>query len=165
MALKRVDPTAEHGPARRAYASILRSPPGRWFAINVAAKLDPVLLRRTGGRVGCGLMIPSALLETTGAKSGSSRANPILYFHDGDDVILVASNYGRDKHPAWRHNLRANPACVLGDEAFTAVEVDDEAERTRLWRLADQIYPGYADYRDRTAKIGRRIPIVRLTPR
>jgi deazaflavin-dependent oxidoreductase (nitroreductase family) len=165
MSLRRVDPTAEHGPARRAYAAILRTPPGRSFAINVAARLDPVLLRKTGGRVGFGLMIPSALLETKGAKSGAPRANPILYFHDGDDVILIASSFGRDKNPAWYYNLRANPDCVLGGDAFTAAEIDSDTERTRLWGLADQVYPGYADYRERTAKIDRRIPMLRLTPR
>jgi hypothetical protein len=54
---------------------------------------------------------------------------------------------------------------VLGGEGFTAAEIDDEAERTRLWGLADMVYPGYADYRERTAKSDRRIPILRLTPR
>ena len=116
-----VDPLQEHGAFYRSYAAVLRTKPGRWIGINVAARVDPLLLRLTGGR---------------------------------------------EKHPAWYHNLKANPGAQLehggrsGD--YRAVEVEDDAERDRLFALADRIYPGYADYRERTAKIGRRIPIMRL---
>jgi deazaflavin-dependent oxidoreductase (nitroreductase family) len=164
MPLTHVDPLATHGPLRRGYVAFLRTPPGRWTAINVAARVDPWLLRRTNGRVGMGLMLPSALLETTGAKSGQPRACPVLYFHDGDDAILVGSSFGREKDPAWAHNLRAHPDCVLGDEPFRAAVVEDEGERERIWNLADHVYPGYADYRARTAATGRVIKLFRLTP-
>jgi deazaflavin-dependent oxidoreductase (nitroreductase family) len=165
MALKRVDPTAEHGPLRRAYSSVMRTPPGRWLSINVAARVDAFLLGRSGGKVDFGLMLPSAVLATKGAKSGARRENPILYFHDGEDLILIASSFGRDKHPAWYHNLRANPDCTVGDEVFMAAEVDDEPERERLFDLGVSVYAGYADYKKRTDAIGRRIPIMRLAPR
>lgn len=161
MPLAHVDPSAPHGALHRGYIAFLRTPPGRWTAINVAARVDPWLLRRTGGRVGMGLMLPSALLETTGAKSGQPRACPVLYFHDGEDVILVGSSFGREKDPAWAHNLRAHPDCVLGDERFRAAVIEDEAERERVWGLADRVYPGYADYRVRAA--GRTIKLFRLT--
>jgi deazaflavin-dependent oxidoreductase (nitroreductase family) len=162
--LKRVDPNAPSGPLRTAYNSFLRTSAGRWTGINVASRVDPWLLKKTGGRVGLGMMITTALLETTGARSGAPRSNPVVYFHDGDDVVLIASSFGRDKHPAWFHNLRANPSCRLGGEDFTAAIVEDEDERARLFALADKVYPGYADYRERTAKVGRRIPVLRLTP-
>ena len=65
-------------------------------------------------------------------------------------------------HPAWFHNLRANPAVRLGGEAFRAEVVADAAEGERLWALADRVSPPFADYRVRAAAAGRTIPIVRL---
>jgi deazaflavin-dependent oxidoreductase (nitroreductase family) len=165
MALAYVDPNAEHSPVRKAYSAFMRTPAGRWFAINIASRADPFLLNHSGGKVGFGLMIPTAVLETTGAKSGAPRQNPIVYFHDGDDAILVASSFGRDKHPAWFHNLKAHPDCVLGGERFTAAEVEDPAEHKRLFDGAISVYGGYADYKKRTEAIGRHIPIMRLVPR
>ncbi len=165
MALKRIDPTEPHGPLRRAYSATMRTSAGRWFAINVASRADTFLLSHSRGRVGFALTMPSAVLEHTGAKSGAPRSNPILYFHDGDDVILVASSFGRDKHPAWYHNLKAHPDCKVGGEPFTATEVEDPVEQIRLFALAIEVYAGYADYKVRTDAMGRRIPIMRLTPR
>lgn len=162
MTLPHVDPHGTPGPVRRAYVAFLRTPPGRWTAINVAAHVDPWLLPKTGGRLGMGLMLPNALLETTGARSGQPRACPVLYFHDGDDVVLVASSFGREKDPAWSRNLRAHADCTLGGERFRAALVEDEGERERLWGLADKVYPGYADYRVRAGRIGRTIPLFRL---
>ena len=49
--------------------------------------------------------VPSATLKTKGAKSGQVRKAQIAYFHDGRDVVVIASNYGGDKHPKWYHNL------------------------------------------------------------
>ncbi|WP_320672228.1 nitroreductase/quinone reductase family protein [Patulibacter defluvii] len=165
--LPRIDPSRDLSRPARAYAAVLRTPPGRWLAINVAANVDPWLMRVSRGKVGMGLMLPSALLTTKGAKSGQERVNPVLYFHDGDDVIVIASSFGRDKHPAWYHNLKANPEVRIakqgGGTPRTAVEVTDPAEIARLWSQADRIYPPYANYRQRTDAVGRRIPIVRLT--
>ena len=162
-----VDPHATGGgPGRRAYTRFMRTPPGRWVAINVAARLDPHLMKATRGRVGFGLTLPTANLTTTGAKSGTQRLATIVYFTDGDDVILIASSFGRDKHPSWYHNLKAHPEATLERRGrsgrYLASEVDDESERERLFALADLVYAGYADYRERTAASGRRIPIMRL---
>jgi deazaflavin-dependent oxidoreductase (nitroreductase family) len=108
-------------------------------------------------------MIPSALLETCGAKSGAPRRNAIIYFHDGARVTIAASNAGSASNPAWYHNLRANPRVTFGGIPMTATEVDDEAERERLWVLADRVFPGFAAYRRDARKLGRRIPILQLT--
>jgi deazaflavin-dependent oxidoreductase (nitroreductase family) len=110
------------------------------------------------------LAAPSATLETTGAKTGQPRQVQIAYFHDGQDAIAVASNFGGSKHPQWYHNLLAHPECELGGEAFRAVEVTDPAEHARLYNLAERSYAGYIDYRVKTRAVGRRIPILRLTP-
>ncbi len=165
--LRRVDPADRLGPATRAYTAFLGTPPGRWIAINVAAPVDPWLMRVTKGRLGMGLMLPSVLLTTIGAKSGLPRTCAVLYFHDGSDVIVIASSYGRDAHPAWYHNLKANPTVRLGTvdggQEMTATEVTDPAESARLWALADKVYPLYADYRKRAAAVGRTIPVIRLS--
>ncbi len=165
MRLEYVDPTADRSAFYRGYARFLQMPPGRWIAMNIAPRVDPWLLRHSNGRVGMGLVLTSALLESTGAKSGASRECTVLYFHDGADVILIASSYGREAHPAWYHNLVAHPDCTLGGEPFRAIEVTDAAESERLWRLAAGIYSGYEGYRERAGAAGRTIPQLRLTAR
>jgi deazaflavin-dependent oxidoreductase (nitroreductase family) len=153
---------------RRAYTAVLRTPPGRWVAINAAARIDPTLMKLSRGHVGVGVSLPTVNLTTTGAKSGQERVATVLYFTEGEDVIMVASSFGRDRDPAWSFNLKANPEATLESHGrggrYRAEEVVDEAERRRLWHLADLVYPGYADYRERTAKTGRVIPIFRLRP-
>ena len=164
--LPRVDPPARVSRPVRAYAAFLATGVGRWLAKNIAPKVDPWLLRATGGRLAMGLMLPSALLTTTGAKTGQPRTNPVFYFHDGPDVIVIASNYGADKHPAWYHNLTANPRVQIatngGGPVMTADAVSDPAERERLWAMADRVYPLWPDYRRRAARCHRTIPIIRL---
>src|SRR6185436_19784598 len=121
----------------------------RFVSRHVSWKLDPLLLRVTRGRLATTLMFPTAVLETTGAKSGARRRNAIIYFHDGDRVTIVASNAGSPRHPSWYHNLRAGPDVVFGGIAMKATVVDDETERDRLWQLADRVFPAFASYRAR----------------
>jgi len=149
----------------RAYAAVAATRLSRFVSRHVSWKLDPLLLRATRGRVATTLVFPTAVLETTGAKSGARRQNAIIYFNDGDRVTIVASNAGSPRHPSWYHNLRAHPAVVFGGIAMQATVVDDEAERDRLWQLADRVFPAFASYRRDAAKGNRRIPIVQLTPR
>jgi deazaflavin-dependent oxidoreductase (nitroreductase family) len=166
-ALKHVDPERPPGGRlSRAYAALANTRFGRFLSRNVVWKLDPILMRATGGRVGMGLgLLPTALLETRGARSGAVRRNGVIYFHDGDRVTIVASKIGMDHDPAWFHNLRADPEVTFGGVPMRASVVDDEAERERLWALADQVFAPYADYRREAAGGGRVIPIVQLTPR
>jgi deazaflavin-dependent oxidoreductase (nitroreductase family) len=118
------------------------------------------------GPLAMGLMLPSALLTTTGARTGQPRTNPVFYFHDGPDVIVIASNYGADKHPAWYHNVSANPRVQIatngGGPVLFAGAVTDPAERKRLWAMADRVYPLWPDYRRHAARSHRTIPIIRL---
>ena len=90
------------------------------------------------------------------------RRNAVIYFHDGDTVTIVASKAGAPKHPAWFHNLVANPDVMFGGIPMRAAVVEGEAERERLWNLADQVFAPYASYR---RDAGREIPIVRLVER
>jgi deazaflavin-dependent oxidoreductase (nitroreductase family) len=135
------------------------------MSVNVVWKVDPYLMRATRGRLGMGLVMPTALLETRGARSGAIRRNVVIYFHDGARVTIVASKLGQAKHPAWFHNLQANPDVAFGGIPMRAAVVGDEAERNRLWTLADRVFAPYAAYRREAARANRTIPIVQLTPR
>ena len=101
------------------------------------------------------------LLTHIGAKSGQRRVTPLTYFTDGDRVIVIASNYGGGRHPAWYHNVKANPQVTLAaggyEGRFVAEEVTG-AERDRLWGLVTQFLPNYARYEDMAGD--RRIPVV-----
>jgi deazaflavin-dependent oxidoreductase (nitroreductase family) len=105
------------------------------------------------------------LLTHTGAKSGIERATPLIYFTDGDRVILVASNYGGTQHPAWYHNVLANPTVTLWGGGFEGRFVGQEitgSEYDRLWALAKQWIPGYNVYEASSGD--RKIPLLAFTP-
>lgn len=164
-ALPYVDPRAPRGPLYRAYVRFLGTRLAAWLSRHVVWRVDPHLLRLTGGRVGMGLIVPTALLQTRGARSGRVRRNGVIYFNDGERVMIVASKLGAPEHPAWFHNVTAHPDVLLGGRPFRAAVVEDEAERARIWALADRVFPPYAVYRERAARSGRTIPILRLAPR
>jgi deazaflavin-dependent oxidoreductase (nitroreductase family) len=168
--LRRVDPLASRGPAYRALAAAASSRPATWLSRSklwsaVVWRLDPILLRLSRGRIGTGMLLPTALLQTRGARTGLRRQNAVIYFNDGDLVTIVASKAGHAGNPAWLHNVVANPEVSLGGCPFRARVVSGEAERERLWGLADRIFPGFATYRERAARAGREIPIVQLEER
>ena len=141
-----------------------RSAVGNWYLKRLAPRIDPPLLRLTGGRVSSVYPVPVMLLTTTGAKTGQPRTLPLLYVTDGDRLLLIASNYGKTSHPAWYRNLVANPKVeVLAGKrsgTYNAAEITDPAERERAWDLALDTYAGYGDYEARAGD--RTIPLVRL---
>ena len=147
----------------RAMESIARSPGGYWYVQKVARRIDPPLLRLTGGRVSSLYPYPVMLLTTVGAKTGLPRALPLAFIVDGDSLILIASNYGKSSHPAWYRNLVANPEVdvLAGARSgrYSAAEITDPAERDRAWDLVD-FSAGYSDYEVRAGN--RKIPTVRL---
>jgi deazaflavin-dependent oxidoreductase (nitroreductase family) len=159
-----VDPTRSPGRFARAYAALSGTHGARFVSRHVNWKLDPFLLRVSRGRFATTLVFPIALLETRGAKTGAPRRNAIIYFHDGDRVTVIASNAGAPRDPAWFHNLCADPDVVFGGARMRAAVVGDEADRDRLWPLADRVFPAFASYRADAAAVGRSIPIVQLTP-
>lgn len=160
-----VDPRQRRGVIYRVYARLVGTRAMGWLSRMFAWKVDPLLLKLSRGRLGTGLLLPTALLETRGARTGQPRRNGVIYFHDGERVTIVASKLGMPQHPAWFHNLRAHPDVTLGGKPFHAEVVEDEPERARLWQLADRVFPAYAVYRERAAGAGRVIPIVQLIPR
>ena len=142
-----------------------RTSAGYWFVTNVAPRIDPPLLKATGGRISSVYPVPTMLLTTIGAKTGLRRQSPLLYVVDGDSLILIASNYGRPGHPAWYRNLTAHPRVeVLAGRhtgAYATEEIVDTDERKQLWDKALDVYAGYSDYESRAQD--RTIPLVRLT--
>jgi deazaflavin-dependent oxidoreductase (nitroreductase family) len=163
VGLKYIDPGRPATRSIRLMVRFGRSRAGQLFARHIAARTDVWLSRASRGRLNSGMFsVPSATLTTTGARTGLRRRVHIAYFHDGNDVIAIASNFGGDRDPAWYRNLVAHPRCTLGGQPFTAREVTDAAEYDRLFALAERYYGGYADYRVKTARLGRRIPILKL---
>ncbi len=108
---------------------------------------------------------PVLLLHSTGARSGEERISPMMYLADGDRYLVFASAAGRDRNPAWYHNLIAHPDARIevGDGTIDvhAVELDD-AERDEKYAIQAERYPGFAEYERKTT---RKIPVLALVPR
>ena len=126
------------------------------------------LYESSGGTKGTTLRdtgLPVILFTHTGNKTGAVRKTPLMRVKDGESYVLVGSQGGAPTHPAWVYNLRANPTIELRDreavQPMRAREVNDDAERKRLWALAVAAYPPYDDYQ---AKTSRRIPVFVAEP-
>ena len=105
---------------------------------------------------------PLLLLSTTGAKSGQTRVNPLMFLQDGDRWLVFASKAGAPTNPDWYHNVRANADVTveIGAESFeaTATEVTGE-ERDELFARQVEAYPNFGEYQEKTT---RKIPVVAL---
>lgn len=168
MSIRYVDPQAERSWLYRAHGRLICTRLFQRLALTrvwsaIVWRVDRALLQLTGGRLSTASPVVTALLQTRGARTGQTRRNGVIYFHDGDSVTIIASNAGRPGNPSWFYNLRANPEVRLGGQPLRAEIVEDEASQERLWRLADRVFPAFAAYRDTAARAGRTIPIVQLT--
>ena len=137
-----------------------------WPILRYGLKLHVLIYRATRGRIGhrFGGGPPMLLLGHVGARSGVKRTTPLVYIRDGGNVV-VGSKGGHARHPAWFHNLKANPDATIqiGPTSHAVrARVAEPSERARLWPKALETYPGYAGYQARTA---REIPLVILEPR
>ena len=126
------------------------------------------LYERTNGAEGNTLRdtgMPVIIVTNTGNKTGAVRKTPLMRVTDGENYVLVGSKGGAPQHPVWVHNLRANPAVEIRDRGevrpMGVREVKDGSERSRLWALAVEAYPPYAEYQRRTE---RRIPVFVAEP-
>ena len=126
--------------------------PDSW--LRRVGKLNVPVYRLTRGRVmGTVGRIPVLLLTTTGRKSGQKRTAPVVFSRDGDNLIVVGSNAGNARTPAWAYNLRATPEAeveVRGDKRSVRARVSEGDERERLWDLVTTDYEGFVDYEQRT---------------
>jgi deazaflavin-dependent oxidoreductase (nitroreductase family) len=132
-------------------------------------RLHPVVYRATGGRgpfVGATLGMRHIIVGTTGRTSGRRIEVPLYAAADGERLVIIGSNGGKEKDPAWVANLRAQPEVTVRrgkrEDAMLAREAEGE-ERDRLWSIATTAYPGYDDYAQRAAH--RRIAVFALEPR
>jgi deazaflavin-dependent oxidoreductase (nitroreductase family) len=106
---------------------------------------------------------PMILVHHFGAKSGVERVNPMVWFPDGDRMLIIASAAGSPKNPDWYHNLKAHPRVPVevGTDTFpVVVEELPPAERDEKWAAITAVMPGFADYQ---AKVSRVIPVLALT--
>ena len=153
-------------PVERALAAFAASRPGSWFYLNVANPVDRRLLPLTNGRISLSLGQPVLCLEVAGAKSGEIRRTPLLFEDVGGELVMVASATGRPKHPAWYHNVCANPRVKVfapgGRTGDYMARTASAEERKRLWSAMVDLYPGFEVYEERTTGI-REIPIVVLS--
>ena len=138
-----------------------------WPILRHATNLQVLVYRATRGRIGHRFRggPPMLLLDHVGARTTVKRTTPLVYIRDGENVVIVASKGGHPRHPAWFHNLRANPDTdiqICATRHSVRARVADPSERARLWPKAIELYPGYEGYQERTA---REIPLVILEPR
>ena len=130
-------------------------------------RLHPKVYRATGGRIGRRLpgLPPLLILDHIGAKSGVERSSVIGYVADGENILLVASQGGNPKNPAWFHNLKANPDAriQIGRELREVqARVAGPGEREELWAKASSAWPVFQRYQEQTDRV---IPILVLEPR
>lgn len=117
--------------------------------------------RSNEGRVGGPFEgAPVLLLSTTGAKTGQTRVNPMMYLQESGTTYVFATNAGRPTNPDWYHNLVANPGVTaeVGTETFEATaRVITGEERDRIYARQAELYPGFAEYEEKTSRV---IPVV-----
>ncbi len=156
----------------------LESPVGRvtqWVAASrgfrlvgpmVVPPVDRLLSRLTGGRVVLsGSLVPSLVLESTGARTGQRRTTPLACLPDEDgSFLVVGSNFGRERHPAWTANLQAHPRATVTYRGRTVpVEATllDGARKAEVWPRLTAVWPNYDRY---TEASGRDLRVFRLVP-
>ena len=141
--------------------------PAAWRVLPKVMKGHTFLYRATRGLIGHHVpgAPPMLLLDHVGAKSGTKRTSPLAYIRDGDDVVIVASKGGFAKHPAWFHNLRANPDTTVqigGERREVRAHAASPEERGQLWPKVVGTYSGFDGYQQKT---DREIPLVILSRR
>jgi deazaflavin-dependent oxidoreductase (nitroreductase family) len=128
-------------------------------------KFQIFMYRRSGGkRMGSLRGMPLLLLTTIGRKTGQQRVTPLMYFRDGENYVVTASNAGRDKQPAWFVNLQSNPQTMIEVDGTTQNMMAHQAaaeEKARLWPQLVEQAPFFEDYQKNTT---RDIPMVVLQP-
>jgi deazaflavin-dependent oxidoreductase (nitroreductase family) len=149
-----------------AFAPAMRSRAGRAVMAPVFPRLQRAVFRLTRGRVNVtDILVPSLMLETTGARTGQRRETPLMCVPQPDGSFLVAgSNWAQPRHPAWTANLLAHPeaeARYRGRAVRVRARLLDGAERERAWPQFEALMPGYRQYE---AKAGRSLRIFRLEP-
>jgi deazaflavin-dependent oxidoreductase (nitroreductase family) len=150
-------------PADSAYSRFSMAIPAS--LLRFGGKLNVPVYRLTRGRLfGRIGRAPVLLLTTTGRRSGQARTAPVLFLADGDRAIVIGSNAGNERPPAWALNLLAHPDAeiqIRGERRPVRARVAEGDERAELWREMNEQYGGFEDYRART---DREIAVFVLEP-
>ena len=156
------------GLLRRAVRKAAEIVPMSLLPARMIPRLDRGVFRLTRGRTTLSAWLsglPIVMLTTTGARSGQPRTLPILGLPDGDRLVVIASNFGRQQHPGWYYNLRANPLVLVSWKGSTvemrARELTGD-ERGRYLTRSHATYPWWEQYHHRAAP--RQIPVIMLEP-
>lgn len=135
-------------------------------ALRAMGKLNVPIYRVTRGRLMNKIgRAPVLLLTSTGRHSGVARTAPVLYLADGERLIVIGSNGGNARAPAWSYNLKANPEAeveIRGERRHVRARLAAGEERAELWRKMNEQYAGFEDYDKTTA---REIAVFVLEPR
>ena len=128
--------------------------------------LDRWLHRLSGGRWHiAGLAVPTLVLTVAGRRSGQPRTTPLAYVPDGDEYLVVGSNWGQASHPTWTVNLMAADTAVVeaqGRRVTVRPRLLEGADREAVWPQLTAVWPTYDDYTARAG--GRQLRVFRLTP-
>jgi len=155
-------------PIRRMVNTVASSALGARIFSVLLHPLDGLVHKLSGGKhslTGLITGLPVYVLTSTGAQSGLARQVTLLGIADGENVVLIGSNWGQAHYPAWYHNLTAHPRATLTHRGETRTYIAHEAagaERAAAWQRAVALYPGYDSYVARTG--GRVIPVMVLKP-
>jgi deazaflavin-dependent oxidoreductase (nitroreductase family) len=137
---------------------------GGIFYYTVCRRVDSVLIPLTRGRLSMGPPGQTVLVTTTGAKSGRPRKASLAFLFEGDDMIIVASKGGSPAHPAWYHNMKAEPRVVVQHRGGIEERIAREAvggERDALFARMAKSFANFAAYQARATN--RKIPVMVLS--
>jgi deazaflavin-dependent oxidoreductase (nitroreductase family) len=156
------------GVARRLLLRMVATRPVAWLCARTLHHADVVVYRLSRGRTTFSTCISGlqvVMLTTTGARTGQQRTLPVIGLADGEALVVIASNFGRQHHPAWYHNLRAHPRARVAVDGVTRPVLAHEltgAERDLWYDRGVTTNPGWIQYRERADH--RQIPVIRLEP-
>jgi deazaflavin-dependent oxidoreductase (nitroreductase family) len=151
-------------PKNTFYSRLSMAMPDSW--LKATGKLNVPIYRLSRGRIfGKIGTAPVLLLTSTGRRSGQKRTAPVVFLADGERYVVIGSNAGNVRTPAWSYNLQANPDAEIelrGTRKLVRARVAEGEERADLWRKVNEMYEGFDDY---DAKTPRDIAVFVLEPR
>lgn len=151
-------------PKNTFYSRLSMAMPDSW--LKATGKLNVPIYRLSRGRIfGSIGTAPVLLLTSTGRRSGQKRTAPVVFLADGEHYVVIGSNAGNVRTPAWSYNLQANPDAEIelrGAHKLVRARVAEGDERAELWRKVNEMYEGFDDY---DAKTSRDIAVFVLEPR
>lgn len=162
--------SGEHRPGafQRRVQNAAATRPVAWLSARILHRVDGAVFRASRSRNTLSAAVsglPIVMLTTVGARTGQRRTCPVVGIPDGDRIVVIASNFGQERHPSWYHNLRACPRAEVSADGVTMAYEAHElgGDEWEYWyQRGVDLNPGWTAYRARVH--GRRIPVLRLEP-